>query len=61
MSKTRQNDDYWTLSFQDKTSFYLPRHFGHEIFDMIQEFMGNRPIFKPPHDQDLMDIGDNIY
>lgn len=49
MFVTLNNEDYWSLSSQDKVSLHLPRFFNRSVYDMIHEFMGNRPIFTPPH------------
>jgi hypothetical protein len=31
------------------------------MYDMIYDFMGSRPIFKPPHVWDMIDDGDKNY
>jgi len=55
------NEDYWALSSQEKALHHLPHHFGCDMYEMIHDFMGNRPIFNPPHVRDMMDDGDENY
>ncbi len=54
MSRIGHDEDYWTLSFQEKTSFHLPHQFGRETYELIWGFMGIKPIFKSLHVQDLL-------
>jgi len=53
------NENYWALNPQEKVAHHLPRHFGYNMYDMIHDFMGSKPIFKPPHVQNTMDDDGN--
>ncbi len=55
------NENDWSLNLREKRTSHLLRNFGHGVYDMIKEFMGIWPIFRPPHVKDLMVDGDNVY
>lgn len=61
MVGTGHNENYWSLSFQEKKTSHLLRNFGRGVYDMIKGFMGTWMIFTPPHVKDLMVDGNNVY
>lgn len=60
MLRTTHNQNYWTLSPQEKVTFHLPQFFPKNFYDPLLKFMGIRPIYNPPHVQDLMGDEDVI-
>jgi hypothetical protein len=54
MLQTTHNQNYWTLSPQEKVTFHLPKKVPKNFYDPLLKFMGIKPIYNPPHVQDLM-------
>jgi hypothetical protein len=61
MASTDHNEDYWSILPQDRVALNLWRLFNKMIYEMIDAFMSNMPIFEPPYFWDFMDTNDNIY
>jgi len=53
VSRTRQNEDYWVMSPQDKVAHYLTKLFNNSHYNMILKFMGKRLVFNLSHIHDL--------
>jgi hypothetical protein len=53
---TNHNEDYLEMSIENRVTQGLPRSFSRTYFDLIDEFMHNRPCFNIPHSLDS--IGD---
>ncbi len=51
---TRQNEDYWVMSPQDKVAHYLAQFFNNSHYNMILKFMGERLVFDLSHIHDLI-------
>jgi hypothetical protein len=49
------------MSPQDKAMLYLPHFFNKNIYDVIIEFMANKPIFSPPHMPDLINDSKDVH
>jgi hypothetical protein len=45
MARTSHNEDYYTLSPQEKITLHLHHHFDNEIYDKMSGFIGDRPIY----------------
>ncbi len=60
-SVTSHNEDYWEMSTKDRLAQGLFGSFNKSYFDLIHDFMHNRPCFNPPHSQDLVDSEDEVY
>jgi hypothetical protein len=61
MASIDKNEDYWNIPLQDRIALNLWRLFNKMIYEMIDAFMNNLPIFEPPYFWDFMDKNDNIY
>ncbi len=61
MASIDQNEDYWNILPQDRVALNLWRLFNKMIYDMIDAFMHNMPIFEPLYFWDFMDTNDNLY
>ncbi len=55
------DQNYLSLSLQEKGFIHLPHNFGHRMSDMIMKFMGTQSFFTPPHVIDPMDDIDDVY
>jgi hypothetical protein len=58
---TGNNENYWNMNAQDKTTFNLLWNFGRGMFKMIQKFLMYRPVFEPLHMRDSMDKRNDIF
>jgi hypothetical protein len=53
------SQDHWNIIPLDKITLNLPRMFNKVIYEMINAFMSNKPIFEPTHSWDFMDPHDD--
>jgi len=60
-SVTSHNEDYWEMSTKDRLAQGLFGSFIKSYFDLIHDFMHNKPYFNLPHSQNLMDSKDEMY
>jgi hypothetical protein len=49
------------MSPQDKAMLYLPHFFNKNIYDVIIEFIANKPIFSPPYMHDLIKDSKDVH
>jgi hypothetical protein len=49
------------MSFYDKAMFHLHQLFNKNIYGVILEFMGIRPLFNPPHPSDFMKDFEDVH
>jgi hypothetical protein len=61
MASTDQNEDYWNILREDRMTLNLWRLFYKMIYEMIDAFMSNMPIFEPLYIWDFMDTNDHVY
>jgi hypothetical protein len=55
---TGNNTEYWTMDPDDRFQFGLPKHFVKEHYELMREFLNDRPIHEPPYSRDTMDASD---
>jgi hypothetical protein len=48
-SVTSHNEDYWEMPIKDRLAQGLFGSFNKSYFDLVHEFMHNKPCFNPPH------------
>lgn len=62
LSRTGRNSaDYWDLTSSECKAEGLPRLFGQDVYDAINEWYGNRPTIQPPHVRDLLATNDSNF
>jgi hypothetical protein len=40
---------------------YIARHLSNELYEIIDAFMGSRPMFDPMHSRDLMEGNNHVH
>lgn len=61
MASIDWTEDYWNIPPQDRMTLNLWRLFKKMMYEMIDAFMNNMPIFEPLYFWDFMDTNDNVY
>jgi hypothetical protein len=61
MSIIKNNTNYLTFISQEKTTFNFQKKCSKFVYDIIEVFMGTRPMFHPPHIWNLMLLNDSVY
>jgi hypothetical protein len=49
------------MTIADMVAFNLPKNFDQEMYEMIDEFLGIRPIFNSPHMKNSINDACDIY
>jgi len=61
MSSIKNNANYLTFISQEKIMLNFLKNCSKSVYDTIEVFMGTRPMFHPPHIQNLMLLNDSVY
>ncbi len=61
ISRTSWNENHCDMNVDDKISHHLPWLFNKIHYDLMLEFMGKRPMFRPLYTQNLMQDANNIH
>ena len=58
---TSHNHEYVSMTPTERVGEGLPRYCNKQLYDMLNEFQRNRPVFIPLHTQDFQTADDNVY